>query len=399
MLDERAKQIYDGVEHERGRDAYPTDFPNLPEVPIDRYTDAAFYDLEMKHFWPKTWLWAGHVNEIPEPGSYKLFERLGQSVIIARGNDGQVRAFHNVCTHRASSLVQEPHGSVRRFTCPYHAWTFSLDGRLVAVPDQARNFACLDKADHGLVPVRCETMRGMIYLNLDGNALPLSEYFATTEQELGSFPLEQMVVRGELVFEMDCNWKASYDNFLEIYHVSTVHAKSIAPFLDSKSFVVSLFKHGHARFATRKKGASTIFGKDLVVPDTASALFKDHTIGLPMFPNGFAALDPVGFGWQTWWPLARNKSLMVTTLMGWKDQDEAFWTDMKAQMKAISVEDLFLFSNLQRSYESGVRKGAVMSYQEQQLYWYQEELDRQIGVENIPEHLRIRPVLASQVQD
>lgn len=190
MLDERAKQIYDGVEHERGRDAYPTDFPNLPEVPIDRYTDAAFYDLEMKHFWPKTWLWAGHVNEIPEPGSYKLFERLGQSVIIARGNDGQVRAFHNVCTHRASSLVQEPHGSVRRFTCPYHAWTFSLDGRLVAVPDQARNFACLDKADHGLVPVRCETMRGMIYLNLDGNALPLSEYFATTEQELGSFPLE-----------------------------------------------------------------------------------------------------------------------------------------------------------------------------------------------------------------
>src|SRR5690606_11925247 len=399
MLNEQSADVYQGVEQELNRRAYPEGFPPLPEAPVGRYTDPEFYDLEMKHFWPRTWLWAGHVSEVAEPGSYKLFTQLGQSIIITRGLDGEIRAFHNVCRHRGSALVAEDQGKARRLTCPYHAWTYGLDGRLLAVPEQERNFACLDKDERGLIPVRCELMRGMIYLNLDGNAVPLADYFAATERELGNFPLDRMVVKGVVTLDMGCNWKAAYDNFLEIYHVSTVHAKTIAPYLNSQSFLVSLFKHGHARFATRKRGASTIFGKDMIVPDAPSALFKDHTIALPMFPNTFVAIDPVGFGWQSWWPVGRDKSVMVVTLLGWEHQDEAFWEGMAEQVRTIAAEDVHLFPSLQRAYESGVLSGVLMAYQEQQLYWYQEEIDRQIGVERIPEHLRIKQVLASQVRD
>lgn len=402
MLDQRTIQVYEDVERELNRKTYPDSFPALPEVPIGRYTDPQFYDLEKKHFWPRTWLHAGHVSQIPEPGSYKLFSHLGLSIIISRGSEGEIHAFHNVCRHRGAALVTAPQGSVRRFICPYHSWSYGLDGGLLGVPEE-RNFACLDKAERPLVQVRCETMRGMIFINLDGNALPLTEYFAATERELGDFPLEKMIVKDVITIEMGCNWKAAYDNFLEIYHVNTVHAKSIAPYLDSRSFLISLYKHGHARFATRKRGASTIFGADLVIPDGPSALFKDHTIGLPMFPNNFIAIDPVGFGWQNWWPTSLNNSVMEFTLMGWENEsgsdDSAFWADMNKQVHAIAGEDLHLFADLQRNLESGVLKGALMGYQEQALYWYQEEIDRQIGVEKIPEHLRIQQVLSAVAQD
>jgi choline monooxygenase len=310
MSNEQSVLVHEAVEREITRKTYPDAFPALPEVPAGRYYDPQFYELEQQYLWRKSWLHAGHVSEIPTAGSYKLFEQLGLSIIMSRGLNGEIRAFHNICRHRASALLLETKGVARRFVCPYHGWGYSLDGRLTAVPRE-HDFTCLDKANRGLLPVRCETMRGMIFLNLDDGAQSLADFFAPVERQIGDFPLQDMVVKDVITLEVDCNWKAAYDNFLEIYHVNTVHAKSLAPYLDSQSFAVSLFANGHSRFATRKKGGETIFGKDLKLPegpDAPDALFKKHTIALPMFPNGFSALDPVGFGWQTWWPLSPSKT-------------------------------------------------------------------------------------------
>jgi phenylpropionate dioxygenase-like ring-hydroxylating dioxygenase large terminal subunit len=400
-MQNQRSDLYEAVERETARKAYPEAFPALPEVPTGRYTDPQFYDLEMRHLWRKTWLHAGHVSELPQPGSYKLFEQLGLSIIISRGLDGELKAFHNTCRHRGSALLLEKQGIARRFVCPYHAWGYSLDGSLTSVP-MSYDFACLDKSKRGLLSVRCETLRGMIYVNLDLEAQPLADFLAPIERQIRDFPLQDMVVKDVVEVEMDCNWKAAYDNFLEIYHVNTVHAKSIAPYLDSKSFTVSLYANGHASFATRKKGGETIFGEGLKAPDVVTALFKEHSVALPMFPNGFSAIDPVGFAWQTWWPIGPRKTLMVASLMGWKDDSEAdrtFWAGMNVQVKNIIAEDQRLFANIQRSFDSGVLSGVLMGYQERALYWYQEEIDRQIGPENIPAHLRIKPVLAAHVSD
>ena len=396
MQDQRTAAILAEVDHQMARTTYPEGFPALPEVPVGRYSDPAFTALEDKYFWRRTWLHTGHVSEWPAAGSYKLFEQVGLSIIISRGLDGEFKAFHNICRHRASALLLEPTGTARRFVCPYHAWGYALDGRLVSVPE-AHDFACLDKGARGLLPVRCEVLRGMVYINLDMGAEPLADFLAPIERQIGDFPLDDMVVKGHVLVEMACNWKAAYDNFLEIYHVSTVHAKSIAPFLESKSFAVSLYKNGHARFATRKRGADTIFGADLATPDDVGELFKKHNVALPMFPNGFTAIDPVGFTWQTWWPIAQGRTLMIATLMGWKDDsdaDKAFWEGMHGQVRDIVAEDQRLFAGIQKSLDSGIIPTVLMGYQERALYWYQEEIDRRIGVENIPEHLRIKPVLA-----
>lgn len=400
MNDSQVDKIYAAVAQEKERTAYPEDFPQLPEVPVGRYSDPVFYELEMKHLWRKSWLHAGHISELPKEGSYKLFEQLGVSIIVSRGLDGEIRAFHNICKHRGSALLLEKTGTTRRFVCPYHAWGYTLDGKLQTVPEE-RNFPCLDKDSRGLTPVRCEIVRGIIYINMDDNAPPLAQYLAFEEKELGEFRLQDMVVKHEIHVEMDCNWKTAFDNFLEIYHVSVVHAKSIAPYLDSKSNIIDLYEHGHARLATAKRGAS-IFQSDKAISDNLGAHFKDHNIALMRFPNTFSAIDPVGFAWQTWWPLGPNKSVMVVSVMGWagdSEEDRIFWEGMKQQILSIAAEDQHLFAPLQRSLNTGLMPTMLLGYQERVLYWYQEEIDRQIGIENIPEHLRIKQVLADHVSD
>ena len=363
----------------------------------------------MEHVWRKTWLSAAHVSELPKAGSYKLLEQLGLSIIISRGTDDVIRAFRNVCRHRGAALVTEPMGMARRFVCPYHAWSYSSEGKLTSVPE-ARNFACLDKADKSLLEVRCETWRGFVFINFDEDAEPLDIFMAPLSSQAADFPLEDMAVKNVLVTPLDCNWKTAYDNFLEIYHVSTVHARTIAPFLDSRSFTVSLLDKGHARFTTRKRESASLFTNANGIEangqqqnDNLKALFNEHTIALPRFPNGFTALDPAGFNWMTFWPLGPNKMLMVSTLMGrtmgTEEEDKTYWAQFTEFQKKILSEDVNLFPSIQRAMESGELPGLVVGYQEQHLYWYHEHLDRKIGKDNIPMHLRVAPLLAPFMVD
>lgn len=382
------------------RSEHPEGFPYLPPVPSSRYTDPAFARLEHDGLWMKNWLLAGHVSDLPGPGSYFLFEQLDQSVIISRAKDGAIRAFHNACRHRGSALLLEHSGKAMRFVCPYHAWGYSLEGELKSVPDQ-HDFACLDKAENGLKPVRCEIERGMIFINFDDNAGPLSAFMAPQAAQKEGYPLERMVVKERLLIEMNCNWKLALHNFLEIYHVGTVHAKSIAPYLDSPSFVVALFENGHMRFATRKKKGDTIFEADLFKPDDVAEVFNQCTIALPTFPNAFYALDPGGFSLQTFWPAGVDKSIMEVRLMGWdvgSDADRQHWQAMNGIVRNILSEDLCLFRSIQRSLEQGTIPELRFGYQERALYWFEEEVDRRIGIDAIPESQRVAQVLAGQMQ-
>ena len=394
--------ILKAMESQLVRDKHPADFPVLPPVPAGRYFDPDFAALEREHIWLKTWLMVGHASEFPDTGSYRVINKLDRSVIITRGKDGELRAFHNSCRHRGSALlVTEQQGNTQRFTCPYHAWGYGLNGDLVVVPD-AHDFPCLNKGEMGLVPVRCETWRGLVYLNFDDGAEPLADFMAPMAAQTTGFPLEDLVVKHRYSVEADCNWKVAFDNFLEIYHVRFCHPQSLAPYLNSQSFVVSLFDNGHSRFATRKQQTDTLFAyTGLTVSDQADPTFNEYTIALPTFPNSFYALDSAGFNYLTFWPLAPGKVLMEGTLFGWpadSEEDKAYWATMRTAVEGILGEDMYLFPGLQKSMESGAIPTLMMGYQERALYWYQEEIDRRIGPERIPEALRITPVLGGQVQ-
>ncbi len=382
------------------RKSQPEGYPYLPPVPSSRYTDPGFAGLERDGMWMKTWLLAGHISELPTGGSYFLFEQLDQSVIISRGKDGAIRAFYNACRHRGSALLLQQSGKAARFVCPYHSWGYSLEGDLKSVPDQ-HDFQCLDKADSGLIPVRCDVSRGFIYINFDQQAGPLEDFLAPQLPQTEGYPIDKMVVKHRLLVEMECNWKIAYHNFCEIYHVSTCHPKTLSPYLDSQSFVIALLANGHMRFATRKKKGDSIFGHDLYKPDDIADIFREVTVALPSFPNVFYSLDPIGFNLQSFWPAGPNKSVMEVRMMGWDvdtEADRTHWESMKGLVGHILDEDLHLFGSMQRNLAQGIIPELVLGYQERALYWFEEEIDRRIGVDNIPETQRVAQVLSGQMQ-
>ena len=127
-----------GIEYERSRCGPPDNFPALPMIPGGRYTDREFFDLEQSYLWKRSWLYACHADELPNPGSFKLWSRTGSPIVIVRGADNKIRAFYNSCRHRGGPLVKTGTGEVNHsFICGFHGWTYDLEGRLKGVRDKA----------------------------------------------------------------------------------------------------------------------------------------------------------------------------------------------------------------------------------------------------------------------
>jgi phenylpropionate dioxygenase-like ring-hydroxylating dioxygenase large terminal subunit len=210
-------------------------YPELGNGPVS-YEDSispAHYELERDAIFGRTWLNVGRVEQVPRPGSYftKEIEAARSSVIVARGADGEVRAFHNVCRHRGNKLVwsdfprEETSGACRQFACKYHGWRYGLDGSLAFV-QQEDEFFGLDKAGYGLVPVRCEVWSGFIFVNLDREGTtPLRDYLGPLAAELEGYPFERMTQVFKYQAPVGSNWKLFIDAFAEFYHAPVLHAK------------------------------------------------------------------------------------------------------------------------------------------------------------------------------
>lgn len=382
------------MDEQVAREAVPQGFPDLPEIPAARYIDQAFADLEMEYMWKKTWLLVGVENDVPDVGSYFLFEQLGQSIIVSRGHDRVIRAFHNICRHRGSALLTEPSGKAMRFICPYHSWSYKLTGELASVP-LVQDFPCLDKSERGLVPVKCEIFRGLIFINMNASACQLSEFMSTIAPAVEGFPLEDLVTRETMSIEIASNWKIALHNFLEIYHVNTVHPTSLAPYFDTPSYFISLFHKGHSRLATRRRQGKSIMQNDRPLKKGASETFSGLSIAPVIFPNIFTALDLSGFGVMTFWPAGTDKCIADVQTVAWKSSptDDQYWREFRERGMEILMEDKRLFPTLQRSMRSGAVSGIKMGFQERCPYWFEEELDRVIGAENIPVPMRVVQVI------
>jgi phenylpropionate dioxygenase-like ring-hydroxylating dioxygenase large terminal subunit len=196
-------------------------------VPALPYYDPEWFALEREAIFKRTWLNIGHVCELPEPGSFivRPLEFAKASILIVRGKDGVIRGFHNVCTHRGTQLVAQTSGKAASFTCRYHAWTFGYDGDLRSAPDFEQFYA--QKADCGLNKVSVDVCAGLIFVNLDpAPAQSLREFLGPMGEMVETLPVAQATTFDEYVYEIDANWKVTFDNFQENYHVRFVHRRS-----------------------------------------------------------------------------------------------------------------------------------------------------------------------------
>ncbi|MFI7361291.1 aromatic ring-hydroxylating dioxygenase subunit alpha [Streptomyces sp. NPDC050149] len=199
-------------------------------------TSPQHYELEREAVFKKTWLNVGRVEQLPRKGSYftKELDAAKTSLIIARGVDEEVRAFHNVCRHRGNKLVwnefprEETSGICRQFTCKYHAWRYDLDGKLAFV-QQEGEFFDLDKSDYGLMQVRAEVWEGFIFVNFDEDAAPLKEYLGDIGKGIEGYPFHKMTQVHKYRAEIGSNWKLFIDAFAEFYHAPILHSGQYMP--------------------------------------------------------------------------------------------------------------------------------------------------------------------------
>ena len=209
-------------------------YPELGTGPVD-YTDSIdpeYYESERAAIFKRTWLNVGRIERLPRTGSYftKELSAAGTSLIIVKGSDGTVRAFHNICRHRGNKLVwndfpaEETAGTCRQFTCKYHAWRYNLEGELTFI-QQEGEFFDVDKADYGLKSVRCEVWEGFVFVNLDPQAQSLSEYLGPLAKGVEGYPFHEMTEVYSYKAEVGSNWKLFIDAFAEFYHAPVLHQK------------------------------------------------------------------------------------------------------------------------------------------------------------------------------
>ena len=193
-------------------------------LPAWTYNNAELTELEMQQIFLRNWMFVAHVSDLPRPGDYQCFEMANERAVVVRDNDGEIRAFHNVCRHRASRVVAEEKGHCgNAMICPFHGWSYNLDGSLKNVP-KANAFPDLDKAQFGLKPLECEVWHGMVFLRFGGDGPAVAELFAEAAQEIGLYRIEDMQPLDEpYQYRFDLDWKAVLDIDNEGYHVPIGH--------------------------------------------------------------------------------------------------------------------------------------------------------------------------------
>ncbi len=192
-------------------------------LPARFYTDPAIYEAEKPAIFYKSWWCAGHKSQLPKPGSYLTTQIHEQGIVVTRDQEGVLRAFYNVCQHRGHELAKGC-GESRTLTCPYHAWTYNLDGTL-RTARLTRNMPDFDACDFALKPVLVEEFCGFIFVNLDREARPFKEQTGDLENEIRKYapPIDEMKFVHRDHYDIKANWKVVIDNFLECYHCHPAH--------------------------------------------------------------------------------------------------------------------------------------------------------------------------------
>lgn len=199
-------------------------------LPAWCYTNQEWYERELDAIFRKEWLCVGRVEQIPNSGDYFSIELINQPLIVVR--DGQaIRVHHGVCRHRGAIITQGS-GHCRSFVCPYHSWTYALNGKLVGIPGSPHPLAGVENFsndDYGLIPVRSDVWGGFIFVTFNADAPPLHQWLGDLPAFLAGYNLDQMQWTHVDAYDVDCNWKVWLENAFENYHVATVHRDHYDP--------------------------------------------------------------------------------------------------------------------------------------------------------------------------
>ena len=411
LIDRIKEQMY----YEFAREAPPEGFPAFHDIPTTRHIFQEFHDLEQEHLWPRVWVMAGRAEDIPDPGDYFQFKELGVPLLVVRGTDGEVRCFYNTCQHRGAPVVREERGSSRRLRCQYHSWTYEVDeGKLVALPDE-RDFVDLDWEQRCLPKVSCEVFEGFIFVNRDPDAQPVREWIGPAAEmfaPFGSENLREVYRESEII---PCNWKVTAEAFLEVYHFKHIHSHDGVSVLDNRGAAMGLYPNGHSRMITpystqncERNGMAAwddwkpVDHGPFAAIEGVPPMVDCTSTAVSLFPNIIVPLGTFGYPINLFWPIDRNTTRLDWVYYAPKDWDgdeiPEHWQIRRKQYNQIMDEDKMNMAPMQESMESPALTGIPINYQERRIWHLHEQIDRMIGVENIPEDMRVQQVLGPYIE-
>lgn len=395
--------IINTLEEKRIGGAYAK-LPKLPQIPRRRYTDEAFYQAELEHVFKRTWLQVSHVSEFEQAGSYRLLDLPFAPVVLVKGDDGVIRAFINACRHRGASVVREESGCTRTLTCKYHSWRYDLTGKLKSLPALS-TFTELDLGELSLQSVRCELWGGFVFINLDQTAQPLADWMAAMTPRFSRQAEAPLRIVSKQSFDLNCNWKIAVEAFRESYHLPTVHPQTAAAALDGYDTFYELYPNGGStifipysktimeqQFSGVSLRASTLER----LSGTEDEKYNVTTLLAAFFPNYIIGFQPSGFPLITAWPTSVDRCRMDVIWYGmdWGDGPmPEEWEKVVSDFTYLAGEDIDSLSDIQKAITADPDKSMPISTLECPVYQLHAEIDKVIGVGNVPEHLRVPDVL------
>jgi Rieske 2Fe-2S family protein len=262
-------------------------------LPGRYYTSSAIFAREMEQIFANRWLCAGRQSELVQPGSYALFELAPhESILVVRGEDDQIRAFHNVCRHRGARLCTVGGHTQGRIRCPYHAWSYGLDGRLLGAPNMS-DVADFDRADYPLMPVATALWEGFIFINLAHSPVPFAEAFAPISDAFTAWGLSRLVPAERVTYEVAANWKLLFQNYSECYHCPIIHPalNQVTPYLGAENDLQSGEILGGPMQIRDSQTSMTVSGH-LCAPPLVSGAERQRVYYYTIFPGLFLSLHP-----------------------------------------------------------------------------------------------------------
>ena len=254
----------------------------------DRYISRDFMAMEWDGIWTKTWLFAGIEADVTEIGDFFVYDIGRESIVITRDENERISAFYNVCQHRGNKIVTLESGSLNKISCPYHGWSYALNGKLEHVPDRELFEGGVPCEEKSLKPVRVSVWAGLIFINMDENSPSLETFLGPIIDQLKPYKFEEMnLVKHQTVDVLETNWKTVRDNFLEQYHVDFIHPQH-ASFVDCCDAENDLWPFGH----TRTMVTSPVINPRYPMPDEPPEFMQDYLRGLRLDPKKFYGKVP-----------------------------------------------------------------------------------------------------------
>ena len=356
------------------------DAPGITHAPVDAYISQERFDREVATLFRRHPVVVAFSAQVRKPGDFVTSADTGQPILVARGLDGKLRAFLNVCRHRSATVESRPCGANKRaFVCPYHGWSYDLTGKLVGITDGAW-FGDIDRSAHGLRQLAVAERCGMVWvvptaLEKGQSAdIDLDALLGSVRPDLESWDMAGWDVQSITPIRPRMNWKLVIDTFLELYHFRYLHGASVAPlFLDNITTYER--RDRHSRFAVAK---TTLLEIDKEPREKWRLL--DHAVMLyNLFPHTVLAYTADHCGVFTSYPVSPDESLINVSILVdpavRATQPEAYWKKNQDLILAALAEDFAVGAGVQANFRSGANTVQTFGKFEKALGWYHAEID------------------------